>query len=146
MCCSNCGSENPAGKRCDPKMSGFTVLISTPALFVATAADYHRHINLLALAACVSIPEKGSVDLSPYWRTRFPAWERLEEDELLALAEETAFVGQVRDKTADHRSRASDHVRKISVRQFGQEENSALVSHPELSPQFVEYDLEPLPK
>jgi hypothetical protein len=39
----------------DPTMGGFTVLISTPALFLATAADYRKRINLLALAACVSI-------------------------------------------------------------------------------------------
>jgi hypothetical protein len=39
----------------DPTMGGFSILISTPALLLAIAADYRRRVNLLALAACISI-------------------------------------------------------------------------------------------
>jgi hypothetical protein len=39
----------------DPTMGGFSVLISTPALFLAAAADYRKRSNLLALGACLGI-------------------------------------------------------------------------------------------
>lgn len=39
----------------DPTMAGFSIFISTPALFLATAADFRKRINLLALAACLAI-------------------------------------------------------------------------------------------
>src|SRR5216684_7742274 len=58
--------------------------------------------------------------------------QSVKQYELLALSDKKPLLGHLSDQTTDHRSRASDHVRKISVRQFGHEENSALVSHPEL--------------
>lgn len=39
----------------DPTMGGFSIFISTPALFLATAADYRKIFNLLSLAACLGI-------------------------------------------------------------------------------------------
>jgi hypothetical protein len=48
----------------DPTMGGFSVLISTPALFLATAADYRKGINLLSFAACLGIQ---ALYLIYYW-------------------------------------------------------------------------------
>jgi len=39
----------------NPTMAGFSILISTPALFLATAADYRKRLNFLSLAACITI-------------------------------------------------------------------------------------------
>ena len=38
----------------DPTMAGFSIFISTPALFLAAHADFRKRINLLALAACLA--------------------------------------------------------------------------------------------
>jgi len=48
----------------DPTMAGFSIFISTPALFLATAADFRKRINLLALAACLAIQ---AVYLTYFW-------------------------------------------------------------------------------
>jgi len=48
----------------NPTMGGFSVFISTPALFLATAADYRKVINLLSLAACLAIQ---ALYLTYYW-------------------------------------------------------------------------------
>jgi len=45
-------------------MAGFSIFISTPALFLATAADFRKRINLLALAACLAIQ---AVYLTYFW-------------------------------------------------------------------------------
>jgi hypothetical protein len=39
----------------NPTMAGFTILISTPPLYLALTADYGERINQLALASCVAI-------------------------------------------------------------------------------------------
>ncbi len=48
----------------DPYMAGFSIFLTTPALFVAIAADYHKRINLLGLAACLTIQ---SLYLTYFW-------------------------------------------------------------------------------
>ena len=39
----------------DPDLGGFSILVSTPAMVLALAADYSRRINLLALVAAAAI-------------------------------------------------------------------------------------------
>ena len=48
----------------DPGLGGFSILVSTPALFLAIGADYHDRINLLALCCCLTIQ---GVYLTYYW-------------------------------------------------------------------------------
>ena len=48
----------------NPTMAGFTIFISTPAIYVALAANYRERINQLALAAIVAIQ---AVYLVYYW-------------------------------------------------------------------------------
>jgi hypothetical protein len=48
----------------DPGLSGFSILLSTPALFLAIGADYRDRINLLALCCCLTIQ---GVYLTYYW-------------------------------------------------------------------------------
>jgi hypothetical protein len=48
----------------NPTMAGFTIFISTPAIYVALAANYRDRINQLALAAIVAIQ---AVYLVYYW-------------------------------------------------------------------------------
>jgi hypothetical protein len=48
----------------DPTMAGFTIFISTPAIYFALAANYRERINQLALLACVAIQ---SIYLFYYW-------------------------------------------------------------------------------
>jgi hypothetical protein len=37
----------------NPGLDGLSILLSTPALFLSLAADYHERVNLLALFCCV---------------------------------------------------------------------------------------------
>jgi hypothetical protein len=48
----------------NPTMAGFTIFISTPAIYVALAADYRERVNQLALAAIVAIQ---ALYLVYYW-------------------------------------------------------------------------------
>ena len=48
----------------NPTMAGFTIFISTPAIYLALAANYRERINQLALAAVVAIQ---AVYLVYYW-------------------------------------------------------------------------------
>ena len=48
----------------NPTMAGFSIFISTPALFLAAAADYKKIINWLSLAACLAIQ---TLYLFYYW-------------------------------------------------------------------------------
>ncbi|HUN57883.1 MAG TPA: hypothetical protein VMU41_07190 [Candidatus Binataceae bacterium] len=48
----------------NPTMSGFTIFISTPAIYIALAADYRERINQLAVAAIVAIQ---ALYLVYYW-------------------------------------------------------------------------------
>jgi hypothetical protein len=48
----------------NPTMGGFTIFISTPAIFIALATNYRERINQLALAACLAIQ---GIYLVYYW-------------------------------------------------------------------------------
>jgi hypothetical protein len=48
----------------NPTMAGFTIFLSTPAIFIALAANYRERINQLALAACIAIQ---AIYLIYYW-------------------------------------------------------------------------------
>ncbi len=48
----------------DPGLGGFSILLSTPALFLALRADYRDRINLLALCCCLAIQ---GMYLTYYW-------------------------------------------------------------------------------
>ncbi|HTT75119.1 MAG TPA: hypothetical protein VMF50_03975, partial [Candidatus Binataceae bacterium] len=48
----------------NPTQAGFTIFISTPALYLALAADYRERINQLALAAVIAIQ---AIYLVYYW-------------------------------------------------------------------------------
>ena len=47
-----------------PTMAGFSIFLSTPALYLALAAGYRERINQLALAACIGIQ---AIYLVYYW-------------------------------------------------------------------------------
>jgi hypothetical protein len=48
----------------DPGLGGFSILLSTPAIFLALGADYRDRVNLLALYCCLAIQ---GMYLTYYW-------------------------------------------------------------------------------
>jgi hypothetical protein len=81
----------------NPTMAGFSILISTPALLLAAAADYRKRLNLLALAVCITI--------QGFYLTYF--WTGYEQFGCRYTVDYLPFVNLLAASGAKYRSRRS---------------------------------------